>query len=102
LPEWIEGAAQTIETLLIYELPNLLMLPECLTTMTRLKRLDIIGCPQLLNLPRDIHHLTALKELRIAGCPELCKKCKPQFGEYWPIIGHINNIFIEPIGEEEE
>ncbi|KAK2416970.1 putative disease resistance protein RGA3 [Trifolium repens] len=102
LPEWIEGAAQTIETLLIYELPNLLMLPECLTTMTHLKRLDIIGCPRLLNLPSDIHHLTDLKELRIAGCPELCRKCKPQFGEYWPIIAHIKNVFIEVIGDEEE
>ncbi|XP_045793316.1 disease resistance protein RGA2-like [Trifolium pratense] len=100
LPEWIEGAAQTIETLVIYELPNLLMLPECLTTMTHLKWLDIIGCPQLLNLPSDIHHLTALKELHIAGCPELCRKCKPQFGEYWPIIAHIKNVFIELIGEE--
>jgi Leucine-rich repeat (LRR) protein len=99
LPEWIEGAAETLETLLIYDLPNLQTLPECLTTMNHLKRLDIICCPQLLSLPSDIHHLTALEDLYIKGCPELCRKCKPQSGEYWPMIAHIKILFIE---EEEE
>ncbi|KAK2362525.1 putative disease resistance protein RGA3 [Trifolium repens] len=103
LPGWIEGAAETLEQLLIYKLPNLQTLPECLTTMTHLKRLFIRNCPQLLSLPSGIHHLTALDDLYIKGCPELCRKCKPQSGEYWPMIAHIKRVFIgEPLEEEEE
>lgn len=69
-PSWIEGAVDTLETLLIYEFPNLTTLPECLTTMTRLKRLLIFDCPQLSSLPSDMHRLTTLEYLVIEGCPE--------------------------------
>ena len=69
-PSWIEGAVDTLETLLIYEFPNLTILPECLTTMTRLKRLLIFDCPQLSSLPSDMHRLTTLEYLVIEGCPE--------------------------------
>jgi Leucine-rich repeat (LRR) protein len=85
LPEWIEGATETLQTLIIYNLPNLHTLPECLTTMTDLRKLHIIGCPQLLSLPSDIHQLTSLEDLFIYECPELCRKCMPQSGEYWPL-----------------
>ncbi|MCI29491.1 disease resistance protein (CC-NBS-LRR class) family protein [Trifolium medium] len=102
LPEWIEGAAETLEALAISELPNFRMLPECLTTMTHLKKLGISGCPQLLSLPSGIHHLTALEFLRIKGCPELCRKCKPKSGEYWPMIAHIKTVIIEEEDDEEE
>ncbi|KAJ1415632.1 Winged helix-like DNA-binding domain superfamily [Sesbania bispinosa] len=81
LPQWIEGAAGTLQCLIIDNFRNLKMLPECLTTMTHLKRLDIVNCPQLLSLPSDMHHLTAhLEELRIIDCPELSRKCQPQSG----------------------
>ncbi|CAJ2671512.1 unnamed protein product [Trifolium pratense] len=94
LPRWIVGAADTLETLEINDFPNLKMLPECLTTMTHLKRLFVRFCPQLLTLPNDIKRLTALEGLRIFNCPELCQKCQPQIGEYWPMIAHIKHIFI--------
>ncbi|CAJ2671461.1 unnamed protein product [Trifolium pratense] len=102
LPGWIEGAAETLEILRIYELPNLQTFPECLTTMTHLKRLIIRGCPKLSSLPSGIHNLTALEELYIDGCPELCRKCQPQSGEYWPMIAHIKSIIIKEEEEEEE
>jgi Leucine-rich repeat (LRR) protein len=94
-PRWIEGAADTLETLVISNFPNLKMLPECLTTMTRLKRLRIRHCPQLSTLPNDIKRLTALEYLHIFSCPELCRKCKPQIGEYWPMIAHIKQVHIK-------
>jgi hypothetical protein len=94
LPEWIACAKDTLETLVIINLPNLKMLPVFLTTMTRLKRLYIYDCPQLLSLTSDMHRLTALENLRIIGCPELYRKYQPQSGEYWPIIAQIKNIFI--------
>ncbi|KAK2362602.1 putative disease resistance protein RGA3 [Trifolium repens] len=95
LPRWIVGAADTLETLVIANFPNLMMLPECLTTMTRLKRLRIRHCPQLSTLPNDIKRLTALEYLHIFSCPELCRKCKPQIGEYWPMIAHIKQVHIK-------
>ncbi|CAJ2671808.1 unnamed protein product [Trifolium pratense] len=95
LPRWIVGAADTLETLLIDDIPNLKMLPECLTTMTHLKMLGIRLCTQLLTLPIDIHSLTALEELLIYGCHELGIKCQPQIGEYWSMIAHIKHISID-------
>ena len=102
LPGWIEGAAETLETLLIYELPNLKTLSQFLTTLTHLKRLHIVGCPQLISLPSDMHRLTALEDLVIEDCPELCRKFKPQSGEYWPMISHIKSVFIGKSREQEE
>ncbi|XP_012569277.1 putative disease resistance protein RGA4 [Cicer arietinum] len=94
LPRWIVGIADTLETLVITKFPNLKMLPKCFTALTHLKRLDIRHCPQLSTLPNDIQRLTALEDLRIYRCRELCQKCRPQFGEYWPMIAHIKRISI--------
>ncbi|GAU30090.1 hypothetical protein TSUD_392460 [Trifolium subterraneum] len=95
LPRWIADVVDTLETLVIANFPNLKMLPDCLATMTRLKRLRIRHCPQLLSLPNDIKRLTALEYLHIFSCPELCRKCMPQIGEYWPKIAHIKKIYIK-------
>ncbi|KAL3015499.1 hypothetical protein AAZX31_06G159700 [Glycine max] len=94
LPQWIQGAADTLQTLLILHFPSLEFLPEWLATMTRLKILHIFNCPQLLYLPSDMLGLTALERLIIDACPELCRKCHPQFGEYWSLIAHIKHISI--------
>ncbi|KEH41282.1 putative disease resistance protein RGA3 [Medicago truncatula] len=99
LPRWVLSVADILETLVIYNFPNLEMLPECLTTMSHLKRLHIGNCPNLLNLPSDMLRLTTIEKLYIEGCPELCRKCQPQAGEYWPMIAHIKHVFIqEPRG----
>jgi hypothetical protein len=94
LPGWIGGAVDTLETLLIYDLPNLKTLPECLTTMTHLKRIHIGDCPRLLSLPTDLYRLTALEYLCIYGCPELYRKYQPLYGEHWLVIAHIQNTSI--------
>ncbi|XP_027352861.1 putative disease resistance protein RGA3 isoform X2 [Abrus precatorius] len=94
LPQWIEGASDTLKTLLILDFPSLEMLPEWLTRMTDLKTLHIVNCDQLMCLPSDMHHLTALEDLTIDGCPELCRKCQPHSGEYWPLIVHIKSVSI--------
>ena len=99
LPQWIQGAADTLQTLIILNCDRLKMLPEWVTTMAHLKVLHIVNCPQLLNLPSDMHRLTALEDLSIDGCPELCRKCEPQTGEYWSFISHIKLI---SIGEKRE
>ncbi|PNX90825.1 NBS-LRR disease resistance protein, partial [Trifolium pratense] len=63
---WIEGAAETLETLTI-ELPDLHTLSE---TMSRLKRLAIFASPKQLILSSGIQHLNTLEDLFILGCPE--------------------------------
>ncbi|KAK2416877.1 putative disease resistance protein RGA3 [Trifolium repens] len=102
LPEWIVCAMDTLETLVISNLPNLKILPVFLTTMTHLKRLYITNCFQLMSLTSDMRHLTALEDLRIKGCPVLCSKCQPLYGEYWPMISHIKTSFIGKVTIEEE
>ncbi|CAK8543202.1 unnamed protein product [Lathyrus sativus] len=101
LPRWIVCAVDTLETFAIVNFPNLQMLPEYLSTMTRLKRIFISFCSQLSTLPSDLHRLTALEDLRIFDCPELYRKCQPHSGDYWPMICNIKTIHIEE-GEEEE
>jgi hypothetical protein len=93
-PSWIEGVVDTLEILQINEVTSLKTLPECLTKMTRLKRLHIVECPLLLSLPSDMHRLTALEYLVIDGCRELYERYQPQEGEYLPMIAHIQNILI--------
>jgi len=94
LPQWIQGASNTLRTLLISNCHWLEMLPEWLNTMTHLKMLHIVNCPRLLHLPSDMHRLRALEDLIIDGCPELGRKCEPQFGEYWSFIAHIKRVSI--------
>ncbi|CAK8543233.1 unnamed protein product [Lathyrus sativus] len=99
LPEWIERAAETLQTLIIINIPMLWKLPDCLTRMTCLKGLCIARCPLLDSFPSGMQHLTFLEALTIDGCPKLCRKCQPHYGEYWPMISHIKRV---SIGEEEE
>ncbi|PNX55490.1 NBS-LRR disease resistance protein [Trifolium pratense] len=74
LPGWIEGAAETLQTLTI-ELPDLHRLPE---TMSRLKSLSIFAGSKQLILPSGIQHLNTLEDLLIVGCPEFCRKYKQE------------------------
>lgn len=101
LPKWIEDAAETLQTLIIINVPELLELPGCLTRMTHLKMLHISGCPGLNFLPSDMQCLTSLEALTIDGCPVLCQKCQPHSGEYWPMISHIKRVSIGEPKEEE-
>ncbi|XP_029127057.1 putative disease resistance protein RGA4 [Cajanus cajan] len=100
LPQWIQGAADTLQRLFILNCDSLEVLPEWLTRMSHLKMLHIFNCPQLLSLPNDMHSLTALEDLSIDGCPELCRKCEPQSGEYWSFISHIKRFSIGETREE--
>ncbi|QCD97432.1 disease resistance protein RPM1 [Vigna unguiculata] len=67
LPTWIEGAADTLQTLIIYNLSILCLLPECLPEMTHLKRLHISECPSLLFPSTHMHRLTTIEDLSIEG-----------------------------------
>nr|KYP70530.1 Putative disease resistance protein RGA4 [Cajanus cajan] len=103
LPQWLQGTANSLQSLVISSCYNLKMLPEWLSSLTNLKTLAILGCPEFLSLPDNICHLTALESLMIEGCPELSRKCQPRVGEFWPKISHIKHVHIEePIELEEK
>ncbi|KAL2320752.1 hypothetical protein Fmac_029721 [Flemingia macrophylla] len=70
LPQWIQGAADTLQILVILDFDSLEMLPEWLTTMSHLKMLRIVNCPQLLYLPSDMRHLPHIKCLSIGETRE--------------------------------
>jgi hypothetical protein len=103
LPEWIEGAAETLQTLILINLCEFgrALLPKCLTRMSRLKMLHIADCPLLDYLPSGMQKLTALESLSIDGCPKLCRQCQPHSGKYWPMIAHIKRVSIGEPKEEE-
>ncbi|KAM2045779.1 hypothetical protein ACFX1T_009933 [Malus domestica] len=67
LPEWLQGAANTLRVLYIWGCENLDALPEWLTSFTSLRILDLSGCPKLLALPEGMHPL----EVKIEDCPQL-------------------------------
>ncbi|KAB2630432.1 disease resistance protein RGA3 [Pyrus ussuriensis x Pyrus communis] len=67
LPEWLQGAANTLRVLCIWGCENLDALPEWLTSFTSLRILDLRECPKLVSLPEGMHPL----EVKIKDCPQL-------------------------------
>ncbi|CAN6576059.1 unnamed protein product [Malus baccata var. baccata] len=67
LPEWLQGAANTLRVLCIWGCENLDALPEWLTSFTSLRILDLRVCPKLVSLPEGMHRL----EVKIEDCPQL-------------------------------
>ncbi|QCD96963.1 disease resistance protein RPM1 [Vigna unguiculata] len=94
LPKWLQEAANSLQSLLVLNCPNIKTVPDWLPTLTNLKALTIRNCPKLVSLPDNMHHLSALENLRIEGCADLCKKYESYIGEFWPKISHIKNIYI--------
>ncbi|BAT96333.1 hypothetical protein VIGAN_08325200 [Vigna angularis var. angularis] len=104
LPQWIQGSANSLQSLFIDGCINLKELPDWLPTLIYLKILSISRCPNLLSLPDNMHQLTNLEYLRISGCPELWKRFKPGVGQDWYKISHIKHVYNlqEKQDEEEE
>ncbi|XP_050133051.1 uncharacterized protein LOC126609076 [Malus sylvestris] len=67
LPEWLQGAANTLRVLCIWDCENLDALPEWLTSFTSLRILHLSECPKLVSLPEGMHPL----EVKIEHCPQL-------------------------------
>jgi hypothetical protein len=93
LPEWLQGAANTLQYLFIRNCSNLGSLPGWLPNLTSLRKLVLIECPKLLSLPEGMDRLTALRDLKIEDCTELERRCKHDT-EDWPKIAHVPNLSI--------
>ncbi|CAN6719216.1 unnamed protein product [Malus baccata var. baccata] len=75
LPEWFQGARDTLQDLVIRNCENLEALPGWLMSFRSLRRLILVSCPKLLSLPEEMHRLTALTEVRIKKCHDLKRRC---------------------------
>ncbi|KAB2608213.1 disease resistance protein RGA2-like [Pyrus ussuriensis x Pyrus communis] len=95
LPEWFQGATNTLQVLVIEDCENLEALPGWLTSFTSLRRLILNSCPKLLSLPEEMHRLTALTDVWIVDCHDLERRCQRNTGEDWPKISHVPNVYFE-------
>ncbi|QCD96965.1 disease resistance protein RPM1 [Vigna unguiculata] len=95
LPRWLQEVANSLQSLLVLDCPNIETLPDWLPTLTNLKALTIRNCPKLVSLPDSIRHLSTLENLRIEDCAHLSEKYELHVGQFWPNISHIKNVFID-------
>jgi Leucine-rich repeat (LRR) protein len=99
-PQWLQGCANTLNTLVIHDCENLEELPKWFSTFISLKNLDIEKCPKLISLPEDVHHLQNLERLQILSCPGLYRRYQPEVGEDWYKISHIKYVCVELLEPE--
>ncbi|KAK9921777.1 hypothetical protein M0R45_030274 [Rubus argutus] len=86
-----QGISLRLEKLSLSDLPQITKLPEWLQgAANTLQDLDIENCSNLEGMDR----LTALRDLKIKDCTELQRRCKRDTGEDWPKIAHIPNLSI--------
>ena len=62
---------------------NLAVLPEWLSDLYSLRKLQILSCRKLLSLLEGMDRLTALRELKIVRCPELRRDYEREVGKDW-------------------
>ncbi|XP_024024458.1 disease resistance protein RGA2 [Morus notabilis] len=84
LPQWLQGAADTLQLVVVQDCCKLATLPKWLPNLTTLETLAMLDCPNLSSLPEGMERLTSLTRLRIKGCDALEERCKRDIGEDWP------------------
>ncbi|XP_021733020.1 putative disease resistance protein RGA4 [Chenopodium quinoa] len=87
---------QSLRYLHLWDMPQLINLPNSMQYLTALHTLEISTCKQLESLPLWISQLTSLKQLRISGCSaSLERRCQSiPIGKDWPNIKHIPTIVV--------
>jgi Leucine-rich repeat (LRR) protein len=79
LPEqFLQGSAESLQTLIITDCPNIREMPDCIDNLKKLQNLEVIDCPSL------------------------SKRCQKGTGEDWPKIAHIPKIKVDDDDSGEE
>ncbi|KOM34163.1 hypothetical protein LR48_Vigan02g031300 [Vigna angularis] len=102
LPRWLQGSANSLQSLVIVQCMNLEELPDWLPTLNCLQRLSVLYCPNLLSLPHNMPHLTNLKVINVTGSFELWKRYRPEIGQDWHNISHVNLVWDDYQSENEK
>ncbi|KOM34220.1 hypothetical protein LR48_Vigan02g037000 [Vigna angularis] len=102
LPRWLQGSANSLQSLVIQHCINIYELPDWLPTLNCLKQLEVLYCPKVLSLPDNIHHVTNLKVIDVTGSSELWKRYRPEVGEDWHKISHVNLVWQDYQSENEK
>ncbi|PKI40061.1 hypothetical protein CRG98_039514 [Punica granatum] len=76
LPEWVEWSATSLRKIIITDCPHLTYLPEWLARCSSLQTLKIRGCPHVLRLRAGMPLLTSLRLLVIEDCGGLSEACR--------------------------
>ncbi|CAN0917082.1 Putative disease resistance RPP13-like protein 1 [Linum grandiflorum] len=93
-PDEVAMLPPTLTSLEISDLYNLKSLnTRCFQHLTSLGRLKIKNCPQLHFIPED-KFPASLHLFSIVMCPLLRQRCQPESGELWPMISHIQDVYI--------
>ncbi|OAY75683.1 putative disease resistance protein [Ananas comosus] len=93
--EWLLQNHTTLESLYIRNTPSFLSLPQSLTKLCSLDRLEVWNANLIRSLP-DLP--TSLRYLCIIGChPALKERCQENVGLDWPKIANIPNVRIEQL-----
>jgi Leucine-rich repeat (LRR) protein len=74
----LEGSAESLQTFIIRDCPNIEEMLECISNLKKLQNLEI------------------------SDCPSLSKRCQRGTGEDWPKIKHIREIKVDDDDSDEE
>nr|AHB64358.1 NBS-LRR protein [Cicer arietinum] len=97
LPIKPECYASSLQYLFVIDCICLMILPDCVRTLSSLMRLHIRYCPNLFDLPCGFGQLTSLQVLQIDGCPVLSTRCRRIVGEDWEKIAHVHEIYVDNV-----
>ncbi|KAA8517071.1 hypothetical protein F0562_017364 [Nyssa sinensis] len=78
LPQWLQGASETLNHIVIEDCLNFATLPEWMENLIFLQKLEVSGCQRLTSLPEFTF---SLGEIRISQCPELIRECQRETGK---------------------
>ncbi|KAM3741757.1 hypothetical protein ACB098_07G021000 [Castanea mollissima] len=89
------SSSPPLSKLKLLHIEELESLPEeWFKNLTSLETLNIWQCPNLTSLPEGMSHLTSLQRLDITGCPKLKQRCEKENGEDWDKISHIPIVYL--------
>ncbi|XP_074280034.1 putative disease resistance protein RGA1 isoform X2 [Silene latifolia] len=85
----------SLQTLKIQQCENLDSLTCCIGSLKCLESLQLIGCSKLESLPEEMRELASLRRFEVRRCSDILKeRCQNPNGEDWPKIQFISSVEI--------
>ncbi|KAK9665720.1 hypothetical protein RND81_14G131000 [Saponaria officinalis] len=85
---------QSLRSLELSSLPNVVNLPKGMQFLTSLRSLKIWDCQEMKSMPKWIPELVSLKRLDVQGCPHLCERYENLMEKDWPNTEHIPGVSV--------